>query len=209
MMKKISILIATMVLPLYIWAQHAKGLVFDDNAYRNIPHVKLLSKGSYKLPSKVSLKDYCPTPQHQGQMGTCAGWATAYSARTISYAVANGIKGRKVDKYAFSPNYVYSQIKKTDDIDCKKGACLTDAFEIMKKSGVAQMSDLPYNCTSPIGDTLKQIAEAYKIQGYHTLFELKSQDSIKSIVIKRALADKHPVVIAFNTPPSFDKASEL
>lgn len=38
----------------------------------------------------MSLQRFCPTPQNQGQQGSCVGWGSAYTARTILQAVATG-----------------------------------------------------------------------------------------------------------------------
>ncbi|HEX5112630.1 MAG TPA: hypothetical protein VFV79_07275, partial [Saprospiraceae bacterium] len=68
---------------------HAQGLLFDDAlndsqvrmpAYDNGNKTELESlKGVYK----VDLRPFCPTPQDQGLISSCTGWASGYGALTI------------------------------------------------------------------------------------------------------------------------------
>jgi len=71
-------------------SQYRKGLIFDDGAYNKVLLKAPLSRRLYVVQARASLKQYSPTPKSQGLYGTCTGWATAYSARTISHAKRNG-----------------------------------------------------------------------------------------------------------------------
>lgn len=69
------------------------GLDFSQEKYDSIPmSVPLLTRSFTSLPSSYSLKPYCPTPGNQRTQGSCVGWASAYGARTISYAIKNNLK---------------------------------------------------------------------------------------------------------------------
>jgi hypothetical protein len=88
--------------------------------YQSIPLVPKV-RSLAPLPSAASLKDYCPIPRNQGQYATCTGWASAYAARTISWAVKNNLTDvADVTNQAFSPSFVYEQIKDINDTICKK-----------------------------------------------------------------------------------------
>ena len=61
------------------------GLLEDDGQYDLLPcKADLQTKDYSQLPSKHSLKTYCPRVMSQGQYGTCVGWSTAYAARSIA-----------------------------------------------------------------------------------------------------------------------------
>lgn len=86
------------------------GLEFDKNLYEEVPQsVPLVTRSFTKLPKSFSLKAYAPTPKSQGRQGSCVGWATAYGARTISYAIKMGWRNQQstIDQNVFSPAYVY------------------------------------------------------------------------------------------------------
>ena len=88
------------------------GLLLDDSLYANSPTAAPLMRGDYgDLPPSASLKKNAPTPGNQGPYGTCAGWSTAYAGRTILEAIRNNWTGSIVDKNAFSPSFVYNQIR--------------------------------------------------------------------------------------------------
>jgi hypothetical protein len=132
-------------LPFIIWGQeYETGCLLDDSLYKDRPIAPPLMRGNYDdLPKAVSLKQYAPAPGNQGPYGTCAGWATAYSARTILEAMKNLWNSGKADSNAFSPSFVYNQINKGND--CRGGTSLTDALDVLRVQGDVKLNDFEYS----------------------------------------------------------------
>ena len=65
------------------------------------------SSSKYSLPKAVSLRRFTPTPQNQGEQGSCVGWASAYAARTTLEAAT---VGGNPNSMTFSPSFLYNQI---------------------------------------------------------------------------------------------------
>lgn len=114
--------------------KYMMGLEFDDTAYAKTSSKPLLISRSYNnLPAKASLKPYCPTPGHQGNHGTCTGWATAWAARSIVENIANkATKTSEKTKNTFSPLFVYASIQQNTTPNCLYGTYPGDAFELLK-----------------------------------------------------------------------------
>ena len=126
-MKRVTIIVALFALILATQAQEVffmDGLLPDDGTYDKLPAKKeLVTKGYETLPSKYSLKKYCPSVKTQSHYGTCTGWATVYAARTIAEAIRQGWTDQSlITEKAFSPLFVYAQIKEKDDANCIKGS---------------------------------------------------------------------------------------
>ena len=182
------------------------GLIFDDDAYDNAPRsATLLTRDIAFLPSSVSLEAYTPEVGSQGQTGTCNAWATAYGARTILESIAYHRMNRSQStKNAFSPSYIYNQIRLEEG--CNDGTYIHDALNLMKSEGVAKFSKFGFNCDKAVTDKDKQNASSYKIQDYKTLFARQSQNKVQ--LVKKALSEKKPVVIAMKIAKSFHKRGE-
>jgi hypothetical protein len=102
------------------------GLLPDDGTYETLPRkAELITRDYTVLPLKYSLLQYCPIARSQDRFSTCTSWATAYAARTIAEAIKYGWTDKnKITKEAFSPLFVYAQIKEREDYgdnDCQKG----------------------------------------------------------------------------------------
>ncbi|CAA6817150.1 MAG: Cysteine protease (Fragment), partial [uncultured Sulfurovum sp.] len=182
------------------------GLVFDDEAYDNTPRsATLLTRDITFLPTSVSLEAYTPEVGSQGQTGTCTAWATAYGARTILESIAyNRMNRVQSTKNVFSPSYVYNQIRLKQG--CKHGTYIHDALNLMKSEGVAKFNSFGFNCNKKVTYKDKQNALPYKIQDYKRLFARQSQNKVQ--LVKKALSQKKPVVIAMKIAKSFHKRAE-
>lgn len=207
MKKNILLVILLFSITIAFAQNYGKGLVFDDEKYASIPISAPLIKGDYDLPASASLKDYCPTPKSQGTTGTCVGWATAYSARTIIEAIQLNITGDEINNQVFSPSFIYEQIKDPSDLNCLSGASINDALYIMKTVGSVKMSDLPFQCSIDIDDNTIKKAEEYKIKDYKKLFNVNSSYEAKINSVKKSISENKPVVIGMNTPDSFKHAN--
>ena len=185
--------------------------MITQEQYQSIPLVPKV-RSLTPLPSSASLKKYCPTPGNQKQYGTCTGWASTYAARTISWAVKNNLTDvRDITNQAFSPSFVYSQIKNSNDVDCQQGASIDKSVKLLKEGGAVFLTDLPYQCDPDVTPFLQQ-AKGYAIKDYQRLTTRIGATSEEDFVnMKRALADKKPGLISVKCHDSFmrSKGSEV
>ena len=179
------------------------GELMTEDEYRTIPLVPR-TRSLAPLPPEASLKKYCPIPGNQGEYGTCTGWASAYSARTISWAVKNNLTDvQDITNQAFSPSFVYSQVRINNDNNCQKGAITSKTVEVLKNVGAVFMTDLPYQCNPNIRPFMQQ-AKTYAIKDYQRLSANKGSLSKEEFDnIKRALAEKKPVLCSIDCHESF------
>lgn len=177
-------------------------MLMDSDEYKKVEmSIPLLTRSYTQVPASYSLKKFTPTPQNQGAMGTCVGWSSAYAARTILEAIANGFSSGQIDQNTFSPSYVYNQIRQQGDYQCQQGTWVHEALDVMTQQGVSKLSDFGYECSKTVTSRDKQLAAPYKIDGYKRLFD--EHDRNKEVPVKKALSENKPVVIGMLCPPSF------
>lgn len=157
--------------------------VFEPLAYS--------ASGLNSLPRSVSLKAYAPKPLHQGNQGSCVGWASAYAARTILEAQASG---KNPNETAFSPAYLYNQIH----LDNCNGAYMLDAMQTMQQNGALLFNQFSYDentCANYPDRTDIKNGQSFRIKGFNRL-TLGAEDYQPDIeAIKQNLAQGAPVVI--------------
>ena len=193
-------IILTLFLTFTYSNEFGKGLVFDDEEYENTPKsATLISRDYQVLPSSFSLKKFAPKAKSQGSTGTCTAWATSYGARTILENIS------KNSNIAFSPSYIYNQIRTKSG--CDGGTSIAKALRVMKKQGVATFSSFGFDCFKQITQKYKSEALKYKIKDYKILFWLN--DTNKILPVKKALSQNKPVIIGMKTPNSFHRVKEL
>jgi len=193
---------------------YGKGLIFDDQSYQQIPLKATLTRSLYDdIPPRFSLKQYSPIPKNQGEYSTCTAWSTAYAARTILEAERKGWTDRTtITQKAFSPGFIYRSIQ--TDSDCEEGSSIEKALRTMVKFGVPRYQDFDSTCPDEIPNDAYSIASRYKIKGFSRLFctdgdgrcRSGSNNANKIKAVKKSLAEGRPVIIAMNTPPSFDSS---
>jgi hypothetical protein len=179
------------------------GMEFNEEAYNATPAPPLMLSREYSaLPRSSSLKKYCPTPKNQGQQGSCVGWSSTYSARTILYAKRKNMTNTAaITNIAFSPSYVYNQIKLGSD--CSRGSYVSSAMELLHKQGSPKLADHPYACNQTITTTDKNKASKYKIKTYRRL----SNTGVSTVdAIQKSLSEGNPVVIGMAIYSSFSYA---
>jgi hypothetical protein len=188
--------------------KYGKGMVFDNREYEQAALSAPLIKSDYDdLPNQYDLKQYCPGIKSQGRQGTCVGWATAYYGRTIMRAIEKGYtRTSSITDIAFSPTYVYEQIKNSSG--CLQGTVLIEALDLIQDQGVPMLKDCPYVCGYSITDDMRRKAAGFKIAGYKALFTFEASDNTKINTIKKAIAEKRPVVIGMVSPESFQYATD-
>ena len=182
------------------------GTLLDSSLYANSPTAAPLMRGDYdNLPASASLKEFTPTPGNQGPTSTCAAWSTAYAGRTILEALKNGWSKATIDSNAFSPSFVYNQIRANKS--CNAGTSLIDALDVLKNQGGIKMKDFSFECSREVTETDKVNAIGYRIIEYRDITYGQKENKIK--VIKKSLSQMRPVIIAFDCPPSFNTAMEV
>lgn len=199
-MKKISFFIALFLTLPFLAQEGATGLDFSQEKYEAITlSAPILTRSYTSLPRRYSLKPYAPTPKNQGNQPSCVGWASGYGARTIAYAIKNNWKYNtaKINQNAFSPSFVYNQIKAYGDNACKRGSYIADAMKLMSNSGILKKTEFAYNptsCTTKPSSYALQKAKNHKIL---TFERLARWDNPYNLVgkVKKAIANKNPVVI--------------
>ena len=186
--------------------EYGRGVLLNDSLYANSPVAAPLIRGDYNdVPSKYSLKEYAPTPGYQGSYGTCAGWSTAYAARTILEAIKFGWNHSTIDSNTFSPSFVYNQIRYGKG--CNSGTSIMDALDVLKIKASEKLIDFSYDCDREVTEKDKLLAEEYKIIEYRELANSGTEN--KKMFVKKSIANNRPVVIAMNCPASFDNAKEV
>lgn len=188
------------------------GLKMDDARYLRLPRKSpnIVFKGA--LPASFSLRSLMPEIGDQGMDGTCVGWSAAYYMRTVMEAGKQGLTGQpaRITATAFSPGWLYGQIRSGQDNGCADGVYLEDALEVMKTKGSAFLSCAPGNCTVRY-DQCDDKATNYKIADYATLFSPgdSSFTAAQRIhAIKSALVEsKSAVLTGMLVPPSFIDAT--
>jgi len=201
-----TLLIIILISSVICSQEYETGLLLEDSLYKDRPIAATLMRGNYdNLPGAVSLKQYAPTPGYQGPYGTCAGWSTAYSARTILEALKNLWDVSKADSNAFSPSFIYNQINKGKD--CKGGTSLTQALDVLRDQGGVKLNEFEYSCDRKVTSLDKVKAQAYRILEYRDI--VVSSTKNKEKYVRKSLAEGKPVVIAIDIPVSFFRAKEV
>lgn len=209
------LLLSLVGFPLLLSAQQGSsergtGLLFDLQSYRGAPYKATLTAASYAAtPPTASLEAYCPRPGDQGQFGTCVAFAVAYHARTILWGMENRVTNKiRLTTAAFSPTFVYEQIKSPEDTTCSLGSNPIAALELMKNVGTAPLYSVPYHCGGKVSDAAMLQATDYTITDYQTLFSAEIVDrEVRVKSVKKSLAEGYPVVLGFIVTESFYTSS--
>lgn len=198
------------------------GAIHDPVLYDSVPVKAVqLSRAYTSLPAAYSLKQYAPIPNNQGQYGTCAGWASAYAARTIAESIALNRTDRFLSTgNVFSPLFVYKNVRFYNYNDPnpsgKDGIAITYALDFLKREGAIKMLN---NEITLINSLLiqnfllsdysdKSRYKRYTIEKYVRLID--DEKSTKIQKVKKSISEKKPVIIAIiPCPPSFQKAKEV
>ena len=204
MRQRISLLsIVYIMTSVCIFAQeYGLGCVYDPELDGKVPVMPRLETRDYTvLPKAHSLKPYCPVAKSQGIYGSCSAWSTAYAARTICEAVNNGWTNKdSITAEAFSPMFLYRQLYHVPG--CAGGVSIAGCLDIMKNKGVPKFSSFGTLCADYVPESLFTEATSYKIDGYVSLFG-RNSGSDKVSIVKKALAENHPVVMAMDVYHSF------
>lgn len=178
------------------------GYGYDPNEYNKASIYEGLENNDNKnpLPEAVSLLRFAPQRGDQGKQGSCVAWSSAYGAQTILTAAATG---RDPNSIAFSPSYLYNQIRISQDC---QGSYIQKAMEAMKVNGGVPLSQYPYSdddCNRTPSSTDIQYGRQNAIHGFTRLTEGDNLNQINIRAVKEHLAKDAPVVIGMLVGQSF------
>lgn len=177
------------------------GATFDQAKYDQTEVFEPLavSHTGNRIPPSISLLKYAPSRKHQGRQGSCVGWASAYSARTILESRATG---KSPNSLSFSPSFLYNQIA----LSGCQGAYMKDAMESMRRNGAIPFRNFKYDqntCQNKPDRKDLQAAQAYKIKGYNRLTQGANKYKPDINGIKQHLVQGAPVVIGMQVGGTF------
>lgn len=181
------------------------GENFDPVRYQATPKVAPLTRGSFDdLPSSISLLAYAPKVGNQKNSGSCVGWASSYSAASVAWSITAEKSNQNFeDPVPFSPSFVFNRIKVSKD--CEGGSNIESALSDLTINGSLSLADFPYSdvqCERLPTDFEFDLASMYSIEGYRRLSSVYSTRSLH-VATRRALEQRHPVVIGMLVGPSF------
>lgn len=204
----VILILAGLTATLYAQGRRGMGANFDMATIAKTPRKVQLSFQSFRgMPEQASLEQYCPTPGDQGDHGTCVAFANGYGIATLLYAKTHEITDKNIiDKYVFSPSYLYEIIKDSTDINCQYGSDPIVALLTMINMGTPFIRTVPYYCE--VDFTLDAVAEAlkYTIKDASILFapgEYARTSGEMIDMTKKAILEGSPVSGGFHLPESF------
>ena len=181
------------------------GAAWDSSAYNTLPYFDwYIGRKGGDAPDKISLHSFCPPIADQGKTGACSGYAFGYSAMSIMYNIQAIKKGETGKNIAFSPNFVYNQIKK-NQTDCTSPSLAEDAISLLHSQGICRLEDFntQHDCMSLPDPSVLNKAAAFKIMGGQSVFPAGEPIERKIAAIKACLQDSMPVVVNMRVYKSF------
>ena len=210
-----SFILTTILVPILLFTlsgqdRHGMGANFSMETIAKTPRKVQMSFQSFRgMPEQSTLEPYCPTPGDQGNHGTCVAFANGYGIATLLYAKAHNITDKSViNKYIFSPTFLYELIKDPSDQECQMGTDPIKAILSLISQGNALIRTVPYNCGFAISNEAKNEAINYKISDGSVLFgpeEYKKPADEMIQLTKKAILEGSPVSGGFHLPESFFK----
>ncbi len=188
----------------FLNAQQSTGLLLNNDAYNQVPHLPVYSGGKYNnVPISYSLRPFAPKVGDQGAIGSCTGWASGYAALTISRAVRDSIVDQaKINELAHSALYIYNNIKINDD--CNSGAFLHQALEFLKVNGDCFDGDFSINtCDTLPPLNFAQRHNFMRIKEYAAVYSILDNQKVKIDKVKKSLAANKPVIVGVNISQDF------
>lgn len=171
------------------------GLLIDSVRYNKIETISKALKFNESIQDVFSLKAFCPKAGNQNPLGTCASWATGYSALTISYAIENNLVDKNlITKNAKSAMYLYNQI---GNMQTCSGSYIDKNLTVCKLKGNCDFSDFnPSTCQVKPTYEIDLKAEQFKIQEFYKLFPLFANSNQKISSVINALNSNKPVIVS-------------
>ena len=149
------------------------------------------------LPVSVDLTPYAMTPRNQGQVGSCAAWATIYAA--MGYWInKQGIAGG-----ALAPMYTYAQISRGVDGGSSPQSNLQGAFA-QGADTRAHYGPGDFNYTTQPTAAERANAGHWRVSGYDWMMDVRAGQATNQDLIKAELAGGRPVVVSLPVYTDFD-----
>lgn len=147
------------------------------------------------LPSKVDLRNQCPTVYDQGQLGSC-------TANAIGGAFEFELmKQKKSDDFMPSRLFIYYNERAIEHtVSTDSGAQIRDGIKSVNKQGVCPETMLPYNIsqfTQKPSDACYASALKHQVLSYQRVTRNLNQ-------MKGCLASGYPFVFGFTVYESFE-----
>lgn len=201
-MKKIiqTLILAALVSPTFAQS-YQRGLLPEDGRYSTMPRIAEVEKLG-EMPTRISYEAFAPQVADQGPYNSSVAFAVGYYLRTMLDAKVDQLTVRaKITESAYSPGYLYNQIKAADDPNCQKGGSLVEAFQYLETYGLLRLAQTgPMIC----GQTFAlQPDPTSRIGAYGKIFEISDEQDLKIFNAKKALGDGFPIVIGMRCPDSF------
>jgi hypothetical protein len=144
----------------------------------------------------VDLSPYLQEIGNQGKQGSCAAWATSYTALGIMFNHAMDQRlGTRGHHISFSPAYSYNLVHRGQ---CG-GTPLTTMLETIRDNGVAKLQEFPYNpnsCSRVPDGALIQRSKPMRLLHY-SIIDARNAAALDKI--RGAIYEYRPVVIGLNT----------
>lgn len=203
MKKFLYTLVASILLPVFIYAQNSCGaILLSESEYAQIPVSNFSSLIQYSPRPEVSSNQFSaivnlvtPTPGNQGSIGSCTAWAIAYGAMSI---LAYDKFGQNMNNAKRSPSFVYNQTYENEEYD-GGGAVTYKVLNFVSCNGSCSWNSMPYTTNfqvTPNGD--QKFDGGLNTVSYGRLQDRKDVNSYRS-----AIYYGYPVVIAFNMSQAF------
>jgi len=190
--------IVLLLAPAMAYGQAARptGLLFmEDVAYQSIPLAAPPLLG--QVPKSVDLSSRFPEPGDQGKQNSCVGWAVAYALKSYQEGLERSwsIASRQ---HRFSPAFIYNQLNRSPD--CQSGTTFVEALNLLRRDGVAPLTDFPYrddDCSRQPDSAVRIAARPFAIADWR---RVNVQDPTE---IKTHLASGFPVLIGMMVDSAF------
>ena len=149
-----------------------------------------------KLPVSIDLRNFCPPPYDQLDLGSCTGNALAGAFHI------DEIKQNAPHKFIPSRLFIYYFERVLEGtVKQDAGAAIRDGIKVLNKQGVCSEAMWPYNESK---FTVKPTTQCVQNALTNRISQYQSIDNSNIINIKSALNAKYPVVFGFTVYESFE-----
>lgn len=180
----------------------------DSVEYKQIPETTLVvidstfntndSINTIELYKSVTLEEYFPPIESQGNQGSCTGWASSSIASYYYNRKHNYVNSW--EKKRLSPSFIYNRIALPN---CE-GAYTNKAAQFITEVGVVQIDLFPYNDEQcfEVDFTLDDLANENKLQSFKRI-------NIETDQFKEWLKKGHPILVSIYVDKNFPNTNYM
>jgi hypothetical protein len=179
--------------------QNVRGLLFENDKYNALP-ISLEYGKFEKLPPRFSNTFY-PKVVNQAFENNGVAWSLTW------YGLA-ALGQRDNHFVALSPSFTY-KMSNPKSKNCGDPISIIAALNSLVEFGAPSAKMLGFFCADSLTQEIFDSAAVNKLSGYARLFNAYDSKDVKVQSIKRAVADRNPVVIGLICPPSFQFAKDF